>query len=159
MARCLDPGAQLITGQISQGTRYTGIHPAFADAFAFLCSAEPAELPVGRHDRGSFTAVVVETVGKSATGARLEFHHRDIDIHLTLVGHDIIGWRPRVACGPTDGEFDEVNDIGFVTDRPQLWVPVPVGGFAVFFPEDAHAPLAGEGQLRKVVLKIADGQN
>jgi beta-galactosidase beta subunit len=48
------------------------------------------------------------------------------------------------------------NDIGFVKDQPTLWIPVPPGSFAVFFPEDGHAPLAGDGPLRKIVLKIGN---
>jgi beta-galactosidase beta subunit len=32
---------------------------------------------------------------------------------------------------------------------------VPAGHFAIFFPEDAHAPLAGEGHLVKAVVKVA----
>jgi len=145
----------VITDLTSQGNRYTSIHPAFADAFAFLNSAELSELPVGPHDRGAFTAVVVEASGKGSQGARLEYHERDIDIHLTLEGHDIIGWRPRALCTP-EGEFDAANDIGFVSDRPDLWIPVPPGRFAIFFPEDGHAPLAADGPIRKIVLKIAD---
>ncbi len=147
----------MITDLTSQGDRYTGIHPAFTDAFAFLSSAEPAQLPIGTHDRGSFTAVVIETAGKDVHGARLEYHERDIDIHATLQGHDIIGWRPRALCTTPDGGFDSANDIGFVRDQPTLWIPVPPGSFAVFFPEDGHAPLAGDGPIRKIVLKIADG--
>jgi beta-galactosidase beta subunit len=32
---------------------------------------------------------------------------------------------------------------------------VPTGHFTIFFPQDAHAPLAAEGALRKAVAKIA----
>jgi len=146
----------MITDLTSQGDRYAGIHPVFTDAFAFLSSAEPARLPIGTHDRGSFTAVVIETAGKGVHGARLEYHERDIDIHATLQGHDTIDWRPRPLCTTPDGGFDMANDIGFVKDQPTLWIPVPPGSFAVFFPEDGHAPLAGDGPLRKIVLKIGN---
>ncbi|PIZ99843.1 MAG: YhcH/YjgK/YiaL family protein, partial [Candidatus Levybacteria bacterium CG_4_10_14_0_2_um_filter_35_8] len=27
--------------------------------------------------------------------------------------------------------------------------------FCIFFPEDAHAPLVGKGQVRKVIFKVA----
>jgi len=148
--------AQVITGLTAQGARYAEIHPAFAAAFTFLNSTEPANLPVGSHDREGFSAVVIETFGKGAEASRLERHVRNIDIHVTLAGADIIGWHPHDLCTTHDGEFDSANDIGFYQDRATLWLPVPVGGFAIFFPEDAHAPLAGQGPIRKVVLKIAD---
>ncbi|HEY8888482.1 MAG TPA: YhcH/YjgK/YiaL family protein [Gallionella sp.] len=31
----------------------------------------------------------------------------------------------------------------------------PPDHFCIFFPEDAHAPLVSEGQVRKVIFKIA----
>jgi beta-galactosidase beta subunit len=34
-------------------------------------------------------------------------------------------------------------------------VAVPPAHFAIFFPEDAHAPLAGRGMLKKAIVKIA----
>ena len=148
----------MITDLTSQGARYAQIHPAFGAAFAFLDSTEPADLPAGSHDKGSFLAVVVETDGKGTQGTPLEYHQSKIDIHVTLTGHDTIGWRPKAQCPTPAGPFDTANDIGFVKDPPELWISVPPGSFAVFFPEDAHAPLAGEGPIRKIILKILDAQ-
>ena len=148
----------MITDLTAHGARYARIHPAFGGAFAFLNSTEPARLPVGSHDKGGFTAVVVESDGKSIQDAHLEYHQRNIDIHVTLDGHDSIGWCPKPLCAIPAVNFDTENDIGFVKDQPQLWIPVPPGRFAIFFPEDAHAPLAGEGPIRKIVLKIMDAR-
>lgn len=148
----------MITDLSSQGARYAQIHPAFVDAFAFLNSTEPADLPAGSYDKGSFIAVVIETDGKGIQGAPLEYHQRKIDIHVTLTGHDSIGWCSKAQCATPAGPFDTDNDIGFFKDEPELWIPVPPGSFAIFFPEDAHAPLGGEGLVRKIVLKIVDVQ-
>lgn len=146
----------MITGLTDGGARYADIHPAFGAAFTFLNSAEPGGLPIGSHDRDGFTAVVIETSGKGVEAAPLEHHVTNIDVHVTLEGADMIGWHPRDLCTTPDGDFDATNDIGFYRDRALLWLPVPVGSFAIFFPEDAHAPLAGHGPIRKVVLKIKD---
>lgn len=40
-------------------------------------------------------------------------------------------------------------------DRPATWLAVSRGVFAVFYPEDAHAPLASLGPIHKAVVKIA----
>jgi beta-galactosidase beta subunit len=40
-------------------------------------------------------------------------------------------------------------------DRPELYFTLPPGCFVVFFPSDAHAPLAGNGKVLKAVVKIA----
>ena len=92
----------MITDLTSQGVRYANMHPGFGDAFAFLNSAEPADLPIGAHHRGAFTAVVVDADGKGVDGTRLEYHQRNIDIHVTLKGHEVIGWRPRALCTTPD---------------------------------------------------------
>jgi YhcH/YjgK/YiaL family protein len=51
--------------------------------------------------------------------------------------------------------YDPQKDIAFFADRPDTWIHVPAGRFAIFFPEDAHAPLGGLGLLKKAVVKIA----
>ena len=38
---------------------------------------------------------------------------------------------------------------------PASWIATPPGAFCIFFPEDAHAPLVSNGEIRKVILKIA----
>ncbi len=74
---------------------------------------------------------------------------------LLAAGAEEIGWRPLAACVHHTGEFDAGHDIGYFDDRPDTWVAVPVQHFAVFFPEDAHAPLGGRGALRKAIVKVA----
>jgi YhcH/YjgK/YiaL family protein len=91
--------------------------------------------------------------GRGRDAARLEAHRRYIDIQYTVRGEEI-GWTPRSSCGAADGGFDEGKDIGFFRDAPAAWVRVPPGSFAIFFPEDAHAPLAGRGALVKAIVKI-----
>ena len=43
----------------------------------------------------------------------------------------------------------------FFADQPLAWAALPPGKFMIFFPEDAHAPLAGSGDLHKAVMKFA----
>jgi beta-galactosidase beta subunit len=43
----------------------------------------------------------------------------------------------------------------FFRDRPDSWLSLPAGRLAIFFPDDAHAPLAGRGTLKKAIVKIA----
>ena len=39
-------------------------------------------------------------------------------------------------------------------DRPTSWLHLVPGQVAVFFPEDAHAPIIGEGKIRKMIGKV-----
>ena len=137
--------------------RYVTLHPAFARAFAYLARTDLESLPTGRTDiEGDDMFVILDRKdGRGREGARLEAHRRYIDIQYTVQGEEEIGWAPLAACADADGAFDAARDIVFFRDRPSAWLNVPRGTFAIFFPEDAHAPLAGRGALVKAIVKIA----
>jgi biofilm protein TabA len=147
----------MILDSLADYHRYTGIHPAFGQAFHFLVYTDLAAMTPGRHpiDGDRLYVSIDSTDGRGRDAARLEAHRRYIDIQLTLDGAEEIGWRPRADCRMPSGSFDEQKDIGFFDDRPDSWIQVTPGRFAIFFPEDAHAPLAGLGRLRKGIVKVA----
>ena len=146
----------MVLDRLDQAARYTPLHPSFARAFEFLLETDLATLTPGRHeiDGDSIYLSVDHVDGRGRAGARLEAHRVHIDIQLTIEGDEQIGWRPLTACKMADGGFDATRDIGFYRDRPDTWLVVPPGTFAIFFPEDAHAPLAGTGPVRKAIVKI-----
>jgi YhcH/YjgK/YiaL family protein len=65
------------------------------------------------------------------------------------------GWRSTASCGETTSPYDKEKDIVFFADKPELSFMLPPGHFVVFFPGDAHAPLAGQATIRKAVVKVA----
>ena len=146
----------MVLDVLDQSARYTHLHPAFTRAFAFLQETDLATLAPGRHEiDGDAIYLSIDHVdGRGREGARLESHRAHIDIQLTIAGDEQIGWRPLAACESPDGAFDASRDVGFYRDRPDTWLAIPAGTFAIFFPEDAHAPLAGSGPLRKAIVKI-----
>jgi YhcH/YjgK/YiaL family protein len=108
---------------------------------------------------GDSLVLIVENVtGKGREGARLEAHRKYIDVQYVIPGqptaNEELGWRPTATCEKS-AKFDEAKDIGYIDDQPQLWFTLPAGYFVVFFPSDAHAPLAGKGDVRKAVVKVA----
>jgi biofilm protein TabA len=141
--------------------RYVALHPSFARAFAFVAAADWAALAPGaagvRHaiDGERIYVLIDEKDGRGRDGARFEAHRRYVDIQVTLGGAEEIGWRPLADCRQPAGPFDAAKDIVFFEDRADTWLSVPPGSFAIFFPSDAHAPLAGRGPLKKAVVKIA----
>jgi YhcH/YjgK/YiaL family protein len=144
----------MVLDQLALAAHYTALHPQFARAFDFLAKLE--SLPAGRHDIDGDRLFVLmqEEDGRGHKGARLEAHRAHIDIQLTLDGIEEIGWSPRAACRPA-GEHDREKDIAFFDDRPHVWFTLPPGHFAVFFPQDAHAPFGGMGKCHKAVVKVA----
>jgi YhcH/YjgK/YiaL family protein len=147
----------MVLDTLANAQRYTALHPAFARAFAFLSSVDLDALPTGRNeiDGDRMFVILDRQDGRGRDGARLEAHRRYIDIQYTMAGEEEIGWTPLASCAAQDGAFDETKDIAFFRDAPSAWLRVSPGSFAVFFPEDAHAPLAGRGALVKAIVKIA----
>jgi len=87
--------------------------------------------------------------------AKLEAHRKYIDIQLVLEGDETMGWKPLADCLNPVSEHSMEKDIRFFHDAPASWIAVPPDHFCIFFPEDAHAPLVGKGQVRKVIFKVA----
>ena len=42
-----------------------------------------------------------------------------------------------------------------LADAPHAWIKLPIGKFMIFYPADAHAPLASTGDNVKAVIKVA----
>ncbi len=143
--------------RLDQAARYAALHPGLADAFRFLRTTDLAALAPGRVELSPdrLYANIDRAEGRGRAGAALEIHRRFIDVQYTLAGMEEIGWRDLASCAEPEGAFDAGRDIGFFRDAPLSWIAAPPGYLAVFFPDDAHAPLAGTGPLRKVVMKVA----
>ena len=85
--------------------------------------------------------------------ARLEAHRKYIDIQYVIAGVEEMGWNARIRCQQPHGQYDAEKDIEFFADTPNSYVTVHPGEFVIFFPDDAHAPLIGRGEVHKVVIK------
>lgn len=146
----------MILDVLTRLARYATLHPLFAAAFDYLTRTDLAGLPPGRVAvQGDQLFVLVdEPQGRGRSGARLEAHRRYIDIQLTVSGIEHIGWRPIEHCRAEDGPFAADRDLGFFRDQPESWLVLPPQHFAIFFPDDAHAPLGGEGRVKKAVVKV-----
>ena len=147
----------MILDSLENSRRYASLHPGFARAFKFLQTGNRALLPGGRNtiDGDLLYASVSMGKGKGESGARLETHNKYIDIQFTVSGTDRIGWAPRSTCAPFSEGYDAARDLEFYSNQPESWSAVRKGYFAIFFPEDAHAPLATDDHVHKVVMKIA----
>lgn len=147
----------MILDTLREAGRYASMHPGFAQAFEFLSSAALAELEPGKHelDGERLFAIISHDPGRGRQAAKLESHRKYIDIQYVVQGTDEMGWRPLAACTHIETPYDATRDIGFFADAPESWIPVPAGRFVIFWPTDAHAPLAAQGELIKAVMKIS----
>jgi len=146
----------MILDTLENADLYASLHPAFAAAFAFLRRPDLGSLEKGRNevDGDRLYAMVVKGPGRGREGAKMEMHRKYIDIQFTFAGTDEIGWRTVAECVGGKG-YDEAKDVELFDPAVDCWVKTKPGSFAIFFPEDAHAPMAGQGDLHKVVMKVA----
>ena len=146
----------MILDRLSNAKNYESLHPAFPRAFDFLRQSGLEKISEGKHeiDGKKFYASVDIMAGRGKKGAKLEAHRNYIDIQYTVSGQESIGWKNLAECKIIKTEYHPEKDIAFFGDRPESWLVVPPGYFAIFFPEDAHAPLGGMGRLHKVIVKV-----
>lgn len=147
----------MILSAFSQSSRYAALHPLFQRAFNSIRDTDFFALAPGRYPivGDDLIAIVEQVLAKTKEVARLEAHRRYIDIQLVLEGDETMGWKPLADCLNPVSEHSEERDIRFFLDAPASYVPVPPDHFCIFFPEDAHAPLIGSGNIRKVIFKVA----
>jgi YhcH/YjgK/YiaL family protein len=147
----------MILDVLENSLRYQTLNPGFDSAFTFLSRPDLMALPAERYeiDGDRVYATVSRSPGRRPEEARLETHEKYIDIHLVLAGNDQMGWKPASLCKSPSGEYDHDADVRFFEDRPDVRLSVGAGSFTIFFPEDAHMPAISDGQLHKVVVKVA----
>lgn len=136
--------------------RYTKLHKLFRPAFEFLRKDNLAKYSEGRYDivKNYVYALISKTKGRTMKGASLEAHKKYIDIQIALSGEDLIGYKPLSECRIKKSEYDVKRDCMFFRDKSNLWLKLKGNSFAIFFPHDAHAPLAGSLDVLKAVIKV-----
>ena len=145
----------MVFDSINNSELYRSLHPSFEEAFAFLRD-RAGSLEPGRYElRGDDVYVMIsDNPLKETCDAALEAHRCYIDIQMVLSGRETFGWSPLANCSSPCTEFNNENDIIFFDDSPASFVTAGRGQFLIFFPTDAHAPLIGEGSVRKAIVKV-----
>ena len=114
-------------------------------------------MEIGKQDIAEgLKAIVSEKQGMSAaeSEAKFECHNNNIDIQLCIKGSETIGWKPRERCTSQKGEYNEEKDVMFYNDAPDMHFQLTDNQFAIFFPEDVHAPMISDGIVKKLVIKV-----
>lgn len=147
----------MILSTIELAYRYADCHHGLSRGFEFLQTTKLNQLGDGKHeiDGERLFAIVAHDQGRGRSGATLEAHRKYIDIQYVIDGDETIGWQPLALCREVKQDYNSETDVALFLERPPTWFDLAPRSFAVFFPEDAHAPLAAEGSVHKVVIKVA----
>lgn len=152
----------MIIDTITNASKYFSAHPLFEKAFAFINQTDLANAADGKSDiADGLKAIFSNAPGKTrdASLAKFECHNKHIDIQLCISGVETIGWKPREKCVAPNGDYNDEKDVQFYHDMPDTFFQLTDGQFAIFFPEDVHAPMIGEGgsdsnRIKKLVIKV-----
>jgi len=145
----------MVTASLKDFHRYTNLHPLFPKVEEFLKTYEFGVAGEKIHLEGE-KLILIQSIdnARPKEEAFLEAHNRYIDIQICLEGNETMGWRDRSDCKSPKSTFDNEKDIIFYNDQSINYINVQAGYFAIFFPEDCHAPLVGEGQIKKIIFKV-----
>jgi YhcH/YjgK/YiaL family protein len=149
----------MIIDSLANASKYSSIHPLFAKAFEYIKATDLANIEIGKYDIAEgLKAIFSDKKGMTAAEsiAKFECHDKNIDIQLCISGKETIGWKPRQSCTVPKGEYNAEKDVSFYDDAPDMYFQLTNGQFAIFFPEDVHAPMiaADDNLIRKLVIKV-----
>ena len=85
---------------------------------------------------------------------RLEVHRNYIDIHVPVDKVEVMGWLPLHMLENVDMPYSADKDIAFYTDAPLTHFTLQPGELCIMTPLDAHAPIIGEGEIKKICIKV-----
>ncbi len=147
----------MILDSLENAHQYHSLHPLFEKAFDFIRRTDFTQLKEGKIETNDprLYFSIARLRGKDPQDATLESHKKFIDIQAPLVGVESIGWKAGDELMIISEPYDEKKDIMFYHDFPTTYSKLYPGQFAIYFPEDGHAPGIGQGDIRKVIAKIA----
>jgi YhcH/YjgK/YiaL family protein len=146
----------MILDSLSNAERYVSLHPRFARAFEYIKSLDLTTLEAGKFeiDGKDLHASVSQKDGVAAADAKFEAHNNYIDIQVCPSGAETLGWKARQNCTDIKTPYSDEKDVIFYSDKPDTYFQMTAGQFAIFYPEDVHAPMIGEGPIKKLVIKV-----
>ena len=149
----------MILDSLLSAGKYAGLNPLFAKAFEYIAATDMDTIEIGKYDIAEgLKAIFSDKKGMTAAEsiAKFECHNKNIDIQFCIRGKETIGWKPRGNCAEPKGEYNPEKDVSFYNDAPDMYFQLTNGQFAIFFPEDVHAPMiaADDDAIRKLVIKV-----
>jgi biofilm protein TabA len=148
----------MIIDTITNASKYFDVHPLFAKAFEYIQKTDLDTIEMGKYEIEGENLKSIFSNKKGMTAAesvaKFECHNKHIDIQLCINGKELIGWKAREKCKIENGGYNPDKDVQLYNEQPDMYFQLTDGQFAIFFPEDVHAPMIGEGEIKKLVIKV-----
>lgn len=135
--------------------KYVSLNPLFEDVLNFIQTKDLNNLEPGKHQiKGADLFVNIQNAkGKTKDVALLETHKKMIDIQIPLSAAETFGYTP--LCDLPEAEYNAEKDITKYEGLADTYVTCKPGEFAIFFPQDGHAPcITEEPEIKKAIFKV-----
>lgn len=147
----------MVIDNLSAAEKYYPLHPLFEKAFGYLQALDLQHIEEGKYELSeeNLFYIVMDRQGLTEEAAieHFECHNEYIDIQLCVRGKETIGWKSRDTCIRQKYPAEQ-GDNFFYNEAPDMYFQLRNDQFAIFFPGDVHAPMIGEGKIRKIVIKV-----
>lgn len=147
----------MILGKVCDTQHYEHLHPLFHKLFKFVRENDLSKFSTQRIvlDGDDLYINMAEPELKSAEEQKLEIHREYIDVHFPLIGDEVCGLTHISDLSvESDAPFDEEADYALYSEKARTYFTAHPGDFYIVFPEDAHAPIIGEGKIKKAIAKV-----
>ena len=145
----------MVIDTIENLEKYASLNPLFNDVIDFIKANDLNALEAGNHFiKGADLFVNIQCAkGKTKEEALLETHRKMIDIQIPLSTSETFGYTPLGDL--PEAEYNEEKDITKYQGAANTYVTCKPGEFAIFFPQDGHAPcISDEAEIKKAIFKI-----
>lgn len=145
----------MIIDTLDNLAKYVSLNPLFNDVVEFLKNNDLDKLEAGKTMiKGTDLFVnIQEAKGKTKEVALLETHKKMIDIQIPLSTSETFGYTPLGDL--PEAEYSAEKDITKYEGLAETYVTCKPGEFAIFFPQDGHAPcISDEPTIKKAIFKV-----
>lgn len=133
---------------------YRGLSRNLDAALGFLAAYQPGAEGRLEIDGERVYATLSSPLRRELDDGRWEAHRRYIDIHVDYDEGEAIGVKPACAVNSWSA-YDAAKDLCLSDESGEgTLVRMAKGAFLIVFPWDAHKPLLGSGQGRKLLVKV-----
>ena len=135
--------------------KYVSLNPLFTDVVEYirnndLSQHEPGKVLIKGKDLFVNYSLAK---GKTPEQAKLETHDKMIDIQIPISCAETMGYTPRKDL--PEAPYNADNDISFYEGPAKQYITVEPGSFAIFFPQDGHAPcISQKSEIQKIIFKV-----
>lgn len=134
--------------------KYAALNPLFPAIISYLEQNPPAVEKPGQVVLKEGELIVNYNIaqGKTPEQAKLETHNRMVDIQIPLEP-ETFGYTPRPNL--PEAPYDEGADMTLYDGAAELYFTLQPGQFAIFFPQDGHAPaITPRDTIKKIIVKV-----